>query len=152
MLGLPQGAKIYFCSQAVDFRKGFDGLSGIIESKFEMNVLDGHLFLFVNRRGDRVKALWWEPGGLILWYKRLEQGTFAWPDLGEIRHEIYALAASLPGIAVTGIDMHIGSQIVDLEPFDQAFSRLEGLVRRLRAEGHAIEHVDLGGGGVPHGR
>ena len=65
--------------------------------------------------------------------------------------KIYALAASLPGIAVTGIDMHIGSQIVDLEPFDHAFSRLEGLVRRLRAEGHAIDHVDLGGGlGIPY--
>ena len=72
MLGLPHGAKIYFCSQPVDFRKGFEGLSGIIESAFEMNVLDGHLFLFVNRRRDRIKALWWEPGGLILWYKKLE--------------------------------------------------------------------------------
>jgi len=79
MLGLPNGAKIYFCSQPVDFRKGFDGLSGIVESIFAMNVLDGCLFLFVNRRRDRMKALWWEPGGLILWYKRLEQGTFEMP-------------------------------------------------------------------------
>lgn len=79
MLGLPSGTKIYFCTDAVDFRKGFDGLSGIIESNFQMNVLDGHLFLFVNRRHDRIKALWWEPGGLILWYKRLEQGTFEMP-------------------------------------------------------------------------
>ena len=76
MLGLPNGTKIYFCSQPVDFRRGFDGLSGMVESVFEMNVLDGHLFLFVNRRRDRIKALWWEPGGLILWYKRLERGTF----------------------------------------------------------------------------
>lgn len=83
MLGLPSGAKIYFCSQPVDFRKGFDGLSGIIASEFAMNVLDGHLFLFVNRRGDRIKALWWEPGGLILWYKRLEQGTFEIPPATE---------------------------------------------------------------------
>jgi len=79
MLGLPSGAKIYFCSQPVDFRKGFDGLCGIVESVFEMNVLDGHLFLFVNRRRDRIKALWWEPGGLTLWYKRLERGTFEMP-------------------------------------------------------------------------
>jgi len=65
--------------------------------------------------------------------------------------KIYALAASLPGIKVTGIDMHIGSQIIDLEPFDDAFSRLEGLVRRLRNEGHDISHVDLGGGlGIPY--
>jgi transposase len=59
MLGLPVGSKIYFCSQPVDLRRGFDGLAGIIESQFAMNVLDGHLFLFVNRRGDRMKALWW---------------------------------------------------------------------------------------------
>lgn len=69
----------------------------------------------------------------------------------EQAEDIYALAASLPGIAVTGIDMHIGSQITELEPFDHAFSRLEGLVRRLRAEGHTIDHVDLGGGlGIPY--
>ncbi|RIX99998.1 diaminopimelate decarboxylase [Aureimonas flava] len=64
---------------------------------------------------------------------------------------VYDLAARLPGIAVSGIDMHIGSQIVDLEPFDLAFARLAELVRRLRARGHAISHIDLGGGlGVPY--
>jgi transposase len=79
MLGLPSGAKIYFCSQPVDLRRGFDGLSGLVERVFEMDVLDGHLFLFVNRRRDRMKALWWEAGGLVLWYKRLERGTFEMP-------------------------------------------------------------------------
>ena len=83
MLGLPMGSKIYFCSQPVDFRKQFDGLCGIVESVFEKNVLDGHLFLFVNRRRDRIKALWWEVGGLILWYKRLERGTFELPAARE---------------------------------------------------------------------
>jgi diaminopimelate decarboxylase len=64
---------------------------------------------------------------------------------------VYALAADLPGIKVTGIDMHIGSQIIELEPFDRAFSKLEGLVRRLREQGHLIRHVDLGGGlGIPY--
>ena len=83
MLGLPNTTTIYFCSQPVDFRKSFDGLCGIVESVFEMNVLAGQLFLFVNRRRDRIKALWWEPGGLTLWYKRLEQGTFEMPPAGE---------------------------------------------------------------------
>ena len=83
MLGLPLGSQIYFCSQPVDFRKQFDRLCGIVESVFEKNVLDGHLFLFVNRRRDRLKALWWEAGGLILWYKRLERGTFEMPDVRE---------------------------------------------------------------------
>jgi diaminopimelate decarboxylase len=65
--------------------------------------------------------------------------------------EVYAEAARLPGIAVSGIDMHIGSQITELEPFDAAFSRLGGLIADLRADGHAIDHVDLGGGlGIPY--
>ena len=65
--------------------------------------------------------------------------------------DIYALAAALPNIQVVGIDMHIGSQITQLEPFDAAFSRLGELIEDLRADGHDIEHVDLGGGlGIPY--
>jgi diaminopimelate decarboxylase len=64
---------------------------------------------------------------------------------------VYARAAALPGIRVVGIDMHIGSQITELGPFDDAFARLGDLVRDLRADGHTIEHVDLGGGlGIPY--
>jgi diaminopimelate decarboxylase len=66
--------------------------------------------------------------------------------------EVYALAAKLPGIAVTGVDMHIGSQITELEPFDNAFALLADFVRALRADGHQISHIDLGGGlGIPYG-
>ena len=65
--------------------------------------------------------------------------------------QVYAHAAQLPGIRVTGVDMHIGSQITDLEPFDNAFALLADFVRELRADGHAIDHVDLGGGlGIPY--
>jgi diaminopimelate decarboxylase len=66
--------------------------------------------------------------------------------------EVYALAAKLPGIAVTGVDMHIGSQITELEPFDNAFALLADFVRALRADAHHISHIDLGGGlGIPYG-
>jgi diaminopimelate decarboxylase len=65
--------------------------------------------------------------------------------------EAYARAAKLPGLRVTGVDMHIGSQITVLEPFDDAFALLSDFVRMLRADGHAIEHIDLGGGlGIPY--
>lgn len=65
--------------------------------------------------------------------------------------EAYALAASLPGLRVSGIDMHIGSQIEKLEPFDKAFARLKELITELRAQGHEIDHVDVGGGlGIPY--
>jgi diaminopimelate decarboxylase len=65
--------------------------------------------------------------------------------------EVYAYAAKLPGVRVKGVDMHIGSQITDLQPFDDAFVLLSDFVRRLRADGHDIAHVDLGGGlGIPY--
>ena len=64
---------------------------------------------------------------------------------------VYDLAATLPGIRVTGIDMHIGSQITDLTPFDEAFAKLSGMIGELRDRGHTIDHVDLGGGlGIPY--
>ena len=65
--------------------------------------------------------------------------------------DVYARASKLPGLKVTGVDMHIGSQITELEPFDDAFALLSDFVRALRADGHAISHVDLGGGlGIPY--
>ena len=65
--------------------------------------------------------------------------------------EVYARARALPGLSIRGVDMHIGSQITDLEPFDNAFALLADFVRVLRADGHAIDHVDLGGGlGIPY--
>jgi diaminopimelate decarboxylase len=65
--------------------------------------------------------------------------------------EVYALAGTLPALKVTGVDMHIGSQITDLQPFDDAFALLAEFVRDLRADGHAIDHIDVGGGlGIPY--
>jgi diaminopimelate decarboxylase len=65
--------------------------------------------------------------------------------------DVYARAAKLPGVRVRGVDMHIGSQITDLQPFDDAFALLSDFVRMLRVDGHDIEHVDLGGGlGIPY--
>ena len=64
---------------------------------------------------------------------------------------VYDRARALPGLAIVGVDMHIGSQIVDMRPFDDAFALLADFVRTLRADGHAIDHVDLGGGlGIPY--
>lgn len=79
MIGLPTGVSIFLYTQPVDFRKGFDGLTGIVTTAMNHSVTDGSLFLFVNRRQDRIKALWWETGGLTLWYRRLEQGTVELP-------------------------------------------------------------------------
>jgi diaminopimelate decarboxylase len=65
--------------------------------------------------------------------------------------DVYAHAGKLTGLRVAGVDMHIGSQITDLQPFDDAFALLSDFVRTLRGDGHRIEHVDLGGGlGIPY--
>lgn len=67
--------------------------------------------------------------------------------------EVYRLAASLPGLRVVGIDMHIGSQLTDLDPYRQAYRKMAELCRALRADGHAITRLDLGGGlGIPYRR
>jgi transposase len=63
MISLPSAVRAPFCTRSVDMRKGFDGLSGLVEECFRQDLLDGHLFLFVNRRRDRIKALYFDHDG-----------------------------------------------------------------------------------------
>ncbi len=79
MILLPPTVRAFLCTRPTDMRKGFDGLSGLVQSCFGQDLLSGHLFLFVNRRGDRLKVLYFDRDGLALWYKRLEAGTFQMP-------------------------------------------------------------------------
>ncbi len=84
MLALVPGTMaIYFCIGATDMRKGFDGLMRLAEQQAARDVLQGGLFIFVNRRRDRVKLLWWDEDGLAIWYKRLEVGTLELPAVNE---------------------------------------------------------------------
>jgi transposase len=76
MLTLAPHLRIYVHAQATDMRKSFDGLSGLVRAVFQADPLDGSLFLFLNRRRDRIKLLYWDGDGLALWYKRLERGGF----------------------------------------------------------------------------
>ena len=93
MLSLSANTRIFIAAGATDMRKGFDGLQGLVLSVLEQDPLSGHLFLFVNRRRDKLKILYWDGDGLAIWYRRLEQGTFQLPQLGadqtsaEIRSE-----------------------------------------------------------------
>lgn len=73
---LPASVRIYLCTTPTDMRKSFDGLQGMVREFLGQDPLSGHLFLFLNRRRDRVKVLLWERDGLVIWYKRLEAGTF----------------------------------------------------------------------------
>jgi transposase len=69
-------------------RRSFDGLQGLIAGFFCHDLLSGHLFVFRNRRGDRLKILYWDRDGLAIWYKRLEQGVFRMPVLASDAHSV----------------------------------------------------------------
>lgn len=79
MISLSADTKIYIALGATDMRKGFDGLSAIVIGTLKQDPLSDHLFLFVNRRKDKLKILYWDGDGLAIWYRRLEQGTFQMP-------------------------------------------------------------------------
>ena len=80
MIPVTGGTRMFLYRGRADMRKGFDGLSGMVESHFTASLFSGALFIFVNRPRDRVKILYWDSGGLALWYKRLERGTFRMPE------------------------------------------------------------------------
>ena len=81
MLSLGPSQRYFLYRQATDMRKGFDGLSGLVLSQMEGDPLSGDVFVFVNRGRNRMKMLVWDRSGFVLWYKRLESGTFELPKV-----------------------------------------------------------------------
>ena len=79
MFGVGPATKIYIGLDAIDMRKGFDGLYGLVRDRLGQDPLSGHLFLFINRTHTRLKALVWDGSGLWVCAKRLERGRFHWP-------------------------------------------------------------------------
>jgi len=76
MLSLGSSHRYFLYGEPTDMRKSFDGLSGLVRNELGQDPLSGDVFVFVNRRGDRMKLLLWEESGYVIWYKRLEAGTF----------------------------------------------------------------------------
>ena len=79
MLTLPPGVKLFYHVAPTDMRRGFDRLAAMAREVLEKDPRDGHLFFFRNRGGDRLKILYWDGDGFVLWYKRLEKGVFKFP-------------------------------------------------------------------------
>lgn len=103
MIGLTSHHRYYMYNDICDMRKGFDGLSGLIKTGMNRSPLDGSVYLFVNRRRDRMKMLVWESGGFMLYYKRLEQGTFELPNSDNSQDNILeweTLVLMLTGISL----------------------------------------------------
>jgi transposase len=107
MLNFAPELRIYLHAGHVDMRKSFDGLFGIVRESFDRDVRDGGLFLFINRRRDRLKLLYWDTDGLAIWMKRLEGGRFqhlaAGSDDDHITLDTAELNMLLSGIELTGI-------------------------------------------------
>ena len=104
MLSIPGSLKIFIATGSVDFRKSHDGLAAIAEHVMLENPLSGNLFVFTNKRADRIKLLYWDRDGYALWHKRLEKGTFRLPKPTEnaARMEVSAIDLSM---ILSGIDL-----------------------------------------------
>jgi transposase len=80
MISLPTGAHVWIAAGVTDMRRGFTGLSAIVQTILQQNPFAGHVFVFRGKRGDLVKLLWFDGDGLCLFAKRLERGRFIWPQ------------------------------------------------------------------------
>lgn len=104
MLMWPPMVRVFLSTEPADMRRSFDGLAGIVREAMGADPLSGHLFVFRNRRADRVKILYWDKSGLALWYKRIEKGLFRFPtsDGTSVEVEASDLTLLLEGIDLAG--------------------------------------------------
>ena len=104
MLSLPLPVRIFLCSRPADMRKSFDGLAALVREFLGADPLSGHLFVFRSKRGDRLKMLYWLGDGLAIWYRRLEQGTFRFPE-----------APAGDGLEISAVDLAMLLDGIDLD-------------------------------------
>jgi transposase len=102
VLTLPPSVEVFLAAGVTDLRRSVDGLRAIVEREFGKDPYSGHLFVFRNRRGDRLKILVWDRSGFWVLYKRLEKGTFAWPLSGQ--SEAIAVRSSELMLMLSGVD------------------------------------------------
>jgi transposase len=104
MLMLPPSVRIFISTEPTDMRKSFDTLAALVRDFMRRNPMNGHFFVFRNKKGDKAKILFWDRTGFCLWYKRLEKGTFRFPqsDARSVEVEASELALLLEGIELQG--------------------------------------------------
>ena len=96
--------QVFVCRKFVDFRKAIDGLSAIVENELKLKPFSGALFVFMSRRRDRVKILYWDKTGFALWYKRLEEAKFSWPR-GPIETDVVTMTTEQIEWLLSGVDV-----------------------------------------------
>ena len=101
MLTASSQVKVYVCTAPMDMRKGFDSLASVVDQVLRHDPLSGHWFVFRNRKGDRLKVLCWDGSGLVLTYKRLDNGEFHWPRL---QQGVITLTPSELSLLIDGMD------------------------------------------------
>ena len=105
MFGLSVATQIFVGVEAVDMRKGFDGLYGLVRDQLGQDPLSGHLFLFTNRGRTRLKALIWDGSGLWVCAKRLERGRFQWPKREEGESKSVTMRPEELAMLLNGLDV-----------------------------------------------
>lgn len=110
MIHPTHGVKIFVATSPVDFRKGHDGLSALVQNHLRHKPFDGAIYVFRAKRGDRLKLIYWDGTGLVMTYKRLEQHVFKWPAIkdGVLRldpTQFEALFAGLDWRRVTSLEV-----------------------------------------------
>lgn len=105
MIGLDQKRRYFLYAGVTDIRKSFDGLSGLVTNEMKGQLLSGDVFIFLNRRRNMIKLLVWDRSGFVIYYKRLEKGTFEIPmcDLNTVEIEWTQLVMILEGIKLKSI-------------------------------------------------
>jgi transposase len=104
VLSLALPGRVFVCVTPTDMRKSFDGLSAVVRDHLKQDPLAGDLFVFRNRRGDRLKLLYWDEDGLAVWAKRLEEGTFEFPAPTSDDHAVEVKATEL-ALILGGIEL-----------------------------------------------
>lgn len=109
MFNFANSLQIYLCIQPTDMRKAFNGLYAIAKHQLELNPMDGSVFIFANRRRDRVKLLYWDGTGFWVLAKRLEKGTFWWPEQTQPQQGAIEMKPEALSMLLNGIDLKAGS-------------------------------------------
>lgn len=103
MMTLPPSVRIYLATTPTDMRKSIDGLMAIVRNAWTTDAYSGHLFVFPSRRGDRIKILYWDRGGFVLYYKRLERGRFKLPPQDVVLRAV-VIEAPVLAMLLDGLD------------------------------------------------